>query len=694
MIGDIHGELDGLKKILIHSRLVNEKDDWIGEKSILMQTGDVIDRDPHSWGCVRLLRSRALIHPQHTKSSINILHERGRKVKKSSLVAIISLVISAFLTTGLAMPLDAATPPKTSTTQPGAVAQPKATITMPPEAAGPAKPAQRKAIIIYHKDWGGTPAAIKAELQGRGYDVTLTDNATQGLNALTSASNSLSAGDYLFVYLGGHGYDPRTNRNDTSKATALNHYVGFNYGVIYVGQSAPLFEKIANKGVHLTVIDGSCNGGETVLNATGQKYCAVSTTGVYSPGLTGFPNPAPSMNKDKKPGKMGLWWNSHLTASLVNGKMAPAWESHNTASWMNGDIVSGVPERINQRLFRNDKGAMANLSIFLRPSIGILTSLDLGGWNLHYKYCYLFKLIYPDQYAPLSPEEKAKFTNSAQTYITTMRSYYDPAGQFFTKLSENLNNPALMNPAASVYNSHYVKVWQTLANDPAWSVNADPGRYASKMKGLNPAEYKGTGGFIKIAGEIEFLMSLLKNGYAEQELLLKQIDSAAQDLYGSAKVASMIKPAAVMKWPPEPGEQLNRFNQFERRLTMRNNEIEKRLNINREYILKPLQQSHSMLQVRPDLRLQRANAQNILKQGIERYKNEFNTPVKETFGLSPAAINALKKQRLEDLIRKFKAIAPTLGYAEGRISFLLAIVEDSVSKIQGGDDSPCDRVQF
>ena len=86
MIGDIHGELDGLKKILIHSRLVNEKDDWIGEKSILIQTGDVIDRGPHSWGCVRLLRSRALFHPQHTKSSINILHERGRKVKKSSLI--------------------------------------------------------------------------------------------------------------------------------------------------------------------------------------------------------------------------------------------------------------------------------------------------------------------------------------------------------------------------------------------------------------------------------------------------------------------------------------------------------------------------------------------------------------------------------------------------------------------------------
>ena len=149
---------------------------------------------------------------------------------------------------------------------------------MPSEAA-----TQRKAIIVYHNDWGGVPNALKTELQGRGYSVTMTDSASQGLTALTNASNSLAAGDFFVVYLAGHGHDPRTNRNDTSKATALKHYVQFNSGNLYVSQSSPLFEKIANKGVHLIVIDGSCNGGEAVLYAMGQKYCAVSTTGVYSP---------------------------------------------------------------------------------------------------------------------------------------------------------------------------------------------------------------------------------------------------------------------------------------------------------------------------------------------------------------------------------------------------------------------------
>jgi len=558
----------------------------------------------------------------------------------------ICLVISAVFTAGLIIPSEAAT--------------------------------QRKAIIVYHNDWGDTPNALKTELQGRGYTVTMTDSASQGLTALTNVSNSLAAGDFLVVYLAGHGHDPRTNRKDTSKATALKHYVQFNSGNLYVSQSAPLFEKIANKGVNLTVIDGSCNGGEAVLYAMGQKYCAVSTTGVYSPSLTGFPSPAASMSKDSKPGEFGLWWDSHLTAS-----------------WMNGDIVFRVPERINQRLFRNDKGTMANLSLFLRPSIAILTVLDLGGWNLHYQYCYLYRLIYPDEYDALPSAEKAKFTNSLQTYLTTMHTYLDPTAQFFTELSKNLNNSRLLNWSAPIYAANHEKVWKTLANDATWNVNADPGKHAAKMKGLNPDQYKGEAGFHKIAAEIEFLMTLMKNGYALQEEVLKQIDTAAKDLYGSVKIAGMIKKTAVKKvWPPEPGEPVKKYNQFERNMMKRINDIENRLQINREYIHRPLQQSHSMVQVRPDLRLQKTDAQNIIEHGIELYKGEFKTPVKETFGLSHAALNAMKKQKLEQLIRKFKTITPTLYYAEGRISFLLAIVEDSVSKFQSAGDSPCDKVPF
>ena len=56
VVGDVHGELKRLKEILIHAKLIDQEENWIGERSVLIQTGDVIDRGPDSWGCVELLR--------------------------------------------------------------------------------------------------------------------------------------------------------------------------------------------------------------------------------------------------------------------------------------------------------------------------------------------------------------------------------------------------------------------------------------------------------------------------------------------------------------------------------------------------------------------------------------------------------------------------------------------------------------
>ncbi|NTW52727.1 MAG: caspase family protein [Chlorobiaceae bacterium] len=532
---------------------------------------------------------------------------------------------------------------------------------------------QKKALIVYHNDWGGAPAALKTELQGRGYTVTMVDNASQGLTALTNLSNTLVSGDNLVVYLAGHGSDPRINRNDTSKATAASHYVQFNSGSLYVSQTAPLFEKIANKGVSLKVIDGSCNGGESVLYGMGQKYCIMSTTGVYSPGLTGFPAPASSISKDTKPGAFGLWW-----------------EPHQTASWLNGDIISYVPERINQRLFRNDNTDIANLSLYLRPSIGLLTGLDLGGWNLHYMYCYLYRLIYPDDYAGLEASEKAKFTNSVQTYLTEMHGYTDPAEQFYTRLDGYLDNASLLNSAAAVYASNYENAWKTLANDPSWNVNADPGKHAAAMKGLTPDAYKGASGFLKMAGEIDFLMTILKTGYAQQEALLGQIDAAAKDTYGPAKIAGLIRMTPVKRfWPPEPGESVKRFNLFERNVMRKVDLIDNQLRIDRRTLLiRPMQ----MTPVNPNLRLvsatRKSDAENVLNLNAQKYQAGYKTTVSaEKVGISAAALDAMKKQKLEELIGKFKAISPSLYYAEGRISFLLSIVEDSIGKVQGAGSS-------
>ena len=56
VVGDIHGELDGLREILIHSGLINCQDNWSGGNSLLIQTGDVIDRGTFSLECVDLLK--------------------------------------------------------------------------------------------------------------------------------------------------------------------------------------------------------------------------------------------------------------------------------------------------------------------------------------------------------------------------------------------------------------------------------------------------------------------------------------------------------------------------------------------------------------------------------------------------------------------------------------------------------------
>jgi|ERR1019366_9236294 hypothetical protein len=57
VIGDVHGEFDGLREILLHSGLINNGNSWAGGGSLLIQVGDVIDRGPCSRECVGLLRS-------------------------------------------------------------------------------------------------------------------------------------------------------------------------------------------------------------------------------------------------------------------------------------------------------------------------------------------------------------------------------------------------------------------------------------------------------------------------------------------------------------------------------------------------------------------------------------------------------------------------------------------------------------
>ena len=55
-VGDIHGAYDQFVSILRAANLVNRRANWIGERAVLVQTGDVLDRGPESRRILDLLR--------------------------------------------------------------------------------------------------------------------------------------------------------------------------------------------------------------------------------------------------------------------------------------------------------------------------------------------------------------------------------------------------------------------------------------------------------------------------------------------------------------------------------------------------------------------------------------------------------------------------------------------------------------
>ncbi len=74
VVGDIHGELEGFREILNHAGLINGNNIWTGGDSILIQTGDVIDRGPYSLESVNLLQK---LQKQAAKSGGEVIRLCG-----------------------------------------------------------------------------------------------------------------------------------------------------------------------------------------------------------------------------------------------------------------------------------------------------------------------------------------------------------------------------------------------------------------------------------------------------------------------------------------------------------------------------------------------------------------------------------------------------------------------------------------
>jgi len=74
IVGDVHGELTGLKDILSQAGLIDLTGNWCGNDAVLVQTGDVIDRGPHSVEAVRYLRT---LQSQATETSGRVVRLCG-----------------------------------------------------------------------------------------------------------------------------------------------------------------------------------------------------------------------------------------------------------------------------------------------------------------------------------------------------------------------------------------------------------------------------------------------------------------------------------------------------------------------------------------------------------------------------------------------------------------------------------------
>ncbi len=57
VIGDIHGEFEGLHEVLLEAQLIDSRRNWAGGEAMLVQTGDVIDRGRRSRACTEFLRA-------------------------------------------------------------------------------------------------------------------------------------------------------------------------------------------------------------------------------------------------------------------------------------------------------------------------------------------------------------------------------------------------------------------------------------------------------------------------------------------------------------------------------------------------------------------------------------------------------------------------------------------------------------
>lgn len=378
----------------------------------------------------------------------------------------------------------------------------------------------RRAAIGFHADFGGSPEQTQTKLEGRGYAVTRSDVATTVVKTINDQADISRPGDRMFVYFAGHGGDARSSIDDHDATRSGNHGILLNNGMFALRDVLPAFDRAAAKGVDLTVLDGSCNGGETVLAAIGRPYAAIATVGILAPSLTGIPNPASEMIA-QDPDSFGHWWSPMRTM----------------ASRLNRQYKNERPDRIAQKVLRNDDCEAARLALFWRTAYGCYGIG--GGWHLAVYRCNLYRYVFKSDFDALSAAEQATFTLSADGFIQRMRTdALDLMPNMMAQLKSYLGNAALNTTAASIYAEHDVQAWRHMSFDPEWwTPESNPfaelqeslSRYQYWLKFfVYPNQYRGVAGFHKMVADILQVIADLDRVTEEMFDLFRRIERAAR----------------------------------------------------------------------------------------------------------------------------------------------------------------------
>ena len=367
----------------------------------------------------------------------------------------------------------------------------------------------RLGLLIKNDDFSGVIASLDQRLRQRGYDVSTVSSAESAVKTITERADVMQVGDRLFIYLGVHGGDPRPTLKDQGVQWSAHHILQPQSGTFTLEQIQTAIVGASQRGADITLFDGSCNGGETVLAAIGQRYSALSTVGVRAPGLTNFPDPAQEKGfKDQD--YFGTWPRPGSTL----------------ASQVNGQLRHSKPARVSQRIFRNDNCKIARQMLFWRSAIGCFGAG--GWWNLRYLYCVVFQYLYGESYKELESTEQKKFTVSVEDFIARMKhEAFDEGRELLHLLQAYLNDVPLNQRAEIVYAARHIEAWEAIGFKRSWwrpSEVMESANFAGRMV-VRPSKY-GRDGYGRLVDDTKAaLASVLA---MEQELndKLRALNSA------------------------------------------------------------------------------------------------------------------------------------------------------------------------